>query len=410
MQMMAALPDTAPGHAEAAAQGAGAREGRRLRPRVDSAGREDDRSARPEDRRVDDGHHLQPGRHQRENLQQYDAIFLASTTGTFLDDPADPAATAARRKALLDFVRGGKGIAGIHAATDSYHGDAAGAAPAAAADGARDGGTPLWPEFNKLIGGYFKFHWIYPTQIAVKIDDPANPINAPFTSVNPQTGARAAAAVLDRRRGLHLQREFVVARQRARADEHRLREDAGGSEGAGAGAAAHRSRLRAQLHPARRQRPRVRRRCSVTTSRSTRCRRCWRTSSPACSTRSAICRPTTARPIRQNSEPRVPSCPVFFVRFSSRASAATFLVALLTRSTAALLGEGQAPAPASADVAPFVGDWLVAMSMQSIEVSLAVAVKTDGGKVSATISSAGQPTVNVTDISVAADPARAQVR
>ena len=60
-----------------------------------------------------------------ENLKQYDAIFLASTTGTFLDDPIDPAATAARKKALLDFVRGGKGLAGIHAASDSYHGDPA---------------------------------------------------------------------------------------------------------------------------------------------------------------------------------------------------------------------------------------------------------------------------------------------
>ena len=76
-----------------------------------------------------------------QNLKQYDAIFLASTTGAFLDDANDAAATAARRKALLDFVRGGKGLAGIHAATDSYHqnapaADAAGRAPAAAAPGA----------------------------------------------------------------------------------------------------------------------------------------------------------------------------------------------------------------------------------------------------------------------------------
>jgi hypothetical protein len=55
------------------------------------------------------------------NLKQYDAIFLASTTGEFLDDPNDKVATAARRKALLDFVRNGKGLAGIHAATDTYH-------------------------------------------------------------------------------------------------------------------------------------------------------------------------------------------------------------------------------------------------------------------------------------------------
>jgi uncharacterized protein len=127
-----------------------------------------------------------------QNLQRYDAIFLASTTGLFLDEPSDPAATAARRKALLDFVRGGKGIAGIHAATDSYHGTAPGAAPAAAAGGRPpvDGGSPLWPEFNRLIGGYFKYHWLYPTQIAVKIDDPESPVNAPFTSLNKQTGVR----------------------------------------------------------------------------------------------------------------------------------------------------------------------------------------------------------------------------
>lgn len=55
------------------------------------------------------------------NLSQFDAIFLASTTGHFLDDAASPAATAARRQALLDFVHSGKGLAGVHAASDSYH-------------------------------------------------------------------------------------------------------------------------------------------------------------------------------------------------------------------------------------------------------------------------------------------------
>src|SRR3954447_9868237 len=59
------------------------------------------------------------------NLKQYDAIFLDSTTGTFLDDPEDQAVTDARRKALMDFVRGGKGIAAIHATIDSYHGNPA---------------------------------------------------------------------------------------------------------------------------------------------------------------------------------------------------------------------------------------------------------------------------------------------
>ena len=59
-------------------------------------------------------------------------MFLDSTTGCFLDDPMDKAATAARRKALMDFVRSGKGIAGIHASTDSYHGTACPEGPPAA--------------------------------------------------------------------------------------------------------------------------------------------------------------------------------------------------------------------------------------------------------------------------------------
>ena len=198
------------------------------------------------------------------NLKQYDVVFLDSTTGCFLDDPNDKAATDARRAALLEFIRGGKGIAGIHAATDSYHGASCGGgagfgAPAAAPGGGRaggpgattaaamisqgdkdgdqklsraefvavadawytkldtgagrvtqadfgarfatlmpapapgagrqnaangapqvPGGQPLWPEFNKMIGGYFKFHWVDPQLITVKIDDPKSPLTAMF--------------------------------------------------------------------------------------------------------------------------------------------------------------------------------------------------------------------------------------
>ena len=63
--------------------------------------------------------------------------------------------------------------------------------PAAPSPGSPvDGGKPLWPDFNRLIGGFFKFHWVYPTQIAVKIEDPDNPVNAPFTSVSQPSGVR----------------------------------------------------------------------------------------------------------------------------------------------------------------------------------------------------------------------------
>jgi type 1 glutamine amidotransferase len=184
-----------------------------------------------------------------DNLKQYDAIFLDSTTSCFLDDP-DPAVTAARRAAFLNFVRGGKGVAGIHAATDTYHSDCLASEAAAkgggrntaalvlaprlvaAADKDSDGtvsrqewtavaddwfqkldtgntgqvtradfvahfnsllpppdmrrpsleSKPVqqWPEFNTLMGGYFKFHWPDPQLIYVKIDDPKSPLTAMF--------------------------------------------------------------------------------------------------------------------------------------------------------------------------------------------------------------------------------------
>jgi type 1 glutamine amidotransferase len=37
-----------------------------------------------------------------------------------------------------------------------------------------------WPEFNEMIGGFFKFHWSYPTLIPVKVDDPHSPLTVMF--------------------------------------------------------------------------------------------------------------------------------------------------------------------------------------------------------------------------------------
>jgi uncharacterized protein len=118
-----------------------------------------------------------------QNLKQYDAIVLDSTTGCFLDDPNDKAATDSRRRAFLDFIRSGKGIAAIHAASDSYHGTSCDPQPPGGGRGAAStapGGQPLWPEWNKIIGGYFKFHWNDPQLIIVKIDDPKSPLTAMF--------------------------------------------------------------------------------------------------------------------------------------------------------------------------------------------------------------------------------------
>ena len=105
------------------------------------------------------------------NLAQYDAIVLDSTTLAFLDDPKDAAATEARKRALLEFVRGGKGLVGIHAAMDTYHTDS---------HSETDPPTGTWPDFNTMVGGYFKFHWVYPQALTVKIDDPRSPLTAMF--------------------------------------------------------------------------------------------------------------------------------------------------------------------------------------------------------------------------------------
>jgi len=61
------------------------------------------------------------------------------------------------KQALLDFVRGGKGLIGCHAATDCYYG---------------------WKEYGEMIGAYFTGHPYY--SIVVKIDDPSHPVNAVF--------------------------------------------------------------------------------------------------------------------------------------------------------------------------------------------------------------------------------------
>ena len=51
----------------------------------------------------------------------------------------------------------------------------------AARDAARpDNQVGTWPEFNKMIGGFFKFHWNDGQPITYKIDEPNHPMNAPF--------------------------------------------------------------------------------------------------------------------------------------------------------------------------------------------------------------------------------------
>lgn len=81
-----------------------------------------------------------------ESLAQFDAVVLNNTTGLKFQDPK-------QREALLEFVNSGKGVVGIHAATDNF---------------------PTWPEGAAVVGGKFAGHpW---GKIAVKLDDPEHPL------------------------------------------------------------------------------------------------------------------------------------------------------------------------------------------------------------------------------------------
>jgi len=90
---------------------------------------------------------------EKSNLAQYDAVVLNNTT--HLKFPND-----AQRQALLDFVLGGKGLIGIHAATDNFY---------------------AYPELAKLMGGLFDGHpWGAGGTWAFKLDEPDHPLCRAF--------------------------------------------------------------------------------------------------------------------------------------------------------------------------------------------------------------------------------------
>ncbi|VGO20165.1 ThuA domain-containing protein [Pontiella sulfatireligans] len=86
------------------------------------------------------------------DLAKYDAVLFMSTT------KLDP--TPEQRAALLKFIRGGKGIIGIHAATDNFY---------------------KWEEGATIMGGLFCGHpWTAGCTVQVKLDEPDHPINECF--------------------------------------------------------------------------------------------------------------------------------------------------------------------------------------------------------------------------------------
>jgi len=108
-----------------------------------------------------------------QNIRQFDAICFNNTTRElFLPHPNDvkklssAAQRAARlrdarlKKSLLDFVKAGGGVVGIHAAVDSFYD---------------------WPEFGRMMGGYFDGHpWRSGDTVTIKAEDPDHPVARAF--------------------------------------------------------------------------------------------------------------------------------------------------------------------------------------------------------------------------------------
>ena len=129
-----------------------------------------------------------------------------------------------------------------------------------------------------MIGGYFKFHWIDPQLITVKIDDPKSPLTAMFHGqafeIHDETYTFAQDSFS--RENVHVLTSIDYAKM---SDADKAKEPA---------PRAHRPRLRPELDPPRRARAASSTRPTATTRRTTRSSRCSSTCSQACSTRWAI--------------------------------------------------------------------------------------------------------------------------
>lgn len=87
-----------------------------------------------------------------ESLSRFDVICFNNTTGLVPDEN--------QQKAIMDFITSGKGIVGIHAATDNFN---------------------QWPAGMEMMGGVFKGHpWGGGGTWAIKIDDPDHPLMKSF--------------------------------------------------------------------------------------------------------------------------------------------------------------------------------------------------------------------------------------
>ena len=108
-----------------------------------------------------------------DSLAEFDAVMMLSNSGEFFTPEAEEleglsaadrerlvAREAALKESFLNYVAGGKGLAGIHGATACLHD---------------------WPEYGRMIGGDFDSHpWRSNDTVAIKLEDLSHPLLAMF--------------------------------------------------------------------------------------------------------------------------------------------------------------------------------------------------------------------------------------
>ncbi|MFP6874922.1 MAG: ThuA domain-containing protein [Verrucomicrobiales bacterium] len=92
-----------------------------------------------------------------EKLKEFGAVIFLNTTGEVFKSK-EAGREDRLKKSLVDFVKSGKGLIGIHSATDTYKN---------------------WKEYNDMMGGAFAGH-PWHTKIKVKNLDPGHPLTAAF--------------------------------------------------------------------------------------------------------------------------------------------------------------------------------------------------------------------------------------
>ena len=93
-----------------------------------------------------------------EKLRQFDAVCFNNTV-CFNGTMGRLFEQRGLKKSLVEFVRGGGGLMGIHGATATFLG---------------------WPEYGRMLGAYLAGHPWNRETVTIELDDPGHPLNAPF--------------------------------------------------------------------------------------------------------------------------------------------------------------------------------------------------------------------------------------